>query len=83
VDMQADTFFNFPGASHSRGTEVSYADGHVEYHRWRDMRTISPGSPNYHMHNEGSAGNMDIAWLRYRTSFLKNNGQTGMGPMSY
>jgi hypothetical protein len=82
VDMQNDTFFNFPGTSHTRGTEVSYADGHVEYHRWRDGRTINPVSANFHMHNDSSGGNADIGWIRARTSMLKTAGQSGMNPMS-
>jgi hypothetical protein len=71
VQMQTDTFFNFPGASHERGTEVSYADGHVEWHRWLDGRTIRPNSPNYHSHTDGSPGNIDLGWMRARTSVAK------------
>jgi hypothetical protein len=68
VQMQNDTFFNFPGASHSRGTIVAYSDAHVEWHRWKDPRTLNPNSPNYHSHNDSSPGNTDIAWLRDRAT---------------
>lgn len=71
VEMQTDVFFNFPGASHSRGTIISYSDGHVDWHRWLDARTLNPNSPDYHLHNDASPGNVDIAWIRARTTVLK------------
>jgi hypothetical protein len=70
--MQADYFFNFPGASHSSGAVVSYSDAHVEWHRWQDSRTIHPNSPNYHAHNDPSSGNVDLAWIRARTTVVKD-----------
>ena len=71
VQMQADTFFNFPGSSHSRGAVVAFGDTHVEWHRWQNPRTITPNSPNYHLHNDPSPGNVDLAWLRDRTTLHK------------
>jgi len=71
VQMESDAFFNFPGSSHSRGTVISFADTHVEGHRWRDSRTVLAQSNNYHMHNDASPGNADIAWMRARTSVPK------------
>jgi len=72
MEMVTDVFFNWPGASHSRGTVVSYADGHVDWHRWQDSRTINASSPNYHAHNDASFRNVDIAWMRARTTTLKD-----------
>lgn len=71
VQMDLDKFFNFPGSSHNRGGVISYADGHVERHRWQDQRTITAYSADYHAHTEPSPGNIDLAWLRRRTSVLK------------
>lgn len=71
VQMDYDYFFNFPNSSHSRGGVLSYADGHVEHHRWRDGRTITAFSPDYHNHRDNSSGNADIAWLRDRTTVKK------------
>ena len=68
VQMDTDLFFNFPGSSHSRGTVMSFADTHVEWHRWQDARTIFPNSPNYHTHSDASPGNADLAWMRDRTT---------------
>lgn len=71
VQMQIDTFFNFPNSSHSHGGVISYSDAHAEYHRWKDPRTIYPHSPNYHQHADASPANTDIAWMRERTTVLK------------
>ena len=79
VQMDNETFFNWPGASHSRGTVVSFADGHVEWHRWLDTRTLHPSSPNYHNHNDPSPGNQDLAWIRARTSAYRPI-RPGMSP---
>jgi len=85
VQMQSDVFFNWPGASHTRGAEVSYADGHVEYHRWLNSRTITPNSANYHMHNDPVPGNIDLAWMRERTTVAKAIGvaQPIYGPQPF
>ena len=71
VYMAQDAFFNFPNSSHSRGGVVAFADGHVEYHRWRDQRTITAFSNDYHRHNESSPRNQDIAWMQQRTTVRK------------
>lgn len=68
VQMQVDSFFNFPGSSHSRGAVVAFADGHAEWHRWRDPRTLTAFSPDYHRHADASPGNLDLVWLRERTT---------------
>ena len=71
VYMNQDSFFNFPNSSHNRGGVVSFADGHVEYHRWRDQRTITAYSPAYHNHQDSSPNNLDLVWLRDRTTVPK------------
>lgn len=68
VYMGQDAFFNFPNSSHNRGGVVSFADGHVERHRWMDGRTIAAYSPDYHRHNDPSPRNQDLVWLRERTT---------------
>jgi len=68
VEMDMDYFFNFPGSSHSRGGVISYADGHAEWHRWEDPRTVTAYSPSYHRHHDASALNPDLPWLRVRTT---------------
>jgi len=50
-----------PGVLHRRGAHLSFADGHVELHRWRDARTVSPPRDDGVM-----PGNADILWLQQR-----------------
>ncbi len=71
VHMERDSFFNFPNSSHSRGTVISFGDGHAEHHRWRDPRTIAAFSADYHRHDDPSPGNADLAWIRARTTMAK------------
>jgi prepilin-type N-terminal cleavage/methylation domain-containing protein/prepilin-type processing-associated H-X9-DG protein len=68
VQMARDSFFNFPNSSHNRGGVVSFADGHVQYHRWRDPRTIQALSTDYHRHDDASPRNEDLAWIRSSTT---------------
>lgn len=68
MNMDRDSFFNFPSSTHERGAVLSFSDAHVEWHRWTDARTIKAYSASYHDHNEMSSGNLDLAWLRDRTT---------------
>ena len=68
VYMAQESFFNFPNSSHNRAGVVAFADGHVERRRWMDQRTISAISSDYHHHTDPSPRNVDLAWLRDRTT---------------
>ena len=68
VDMGADTFFNFPAVYHSDGGVLGFADGHAEWHRWQDPRTLAAKSKDYHDHDDSSPGNIDLKWLRSHTT---------------
>jgi prepilin-type N-terminal cleavage/methylation domain-containing protein/prepilin-type processing-associated H-X9-DG protein len=61
-------FLHVPASYHNKSGVNSFADGHVEAHRWRDARTMYPGRINYHDHNIQSPGNGDIVWLQERTT---------------
>ncbi len=69
--MKQDVFLLFPGSSHNHGGVISYVDAHVEPHAWRDPRTITAFSLDYHAHHDLSPGNQDLFWLRQRTTVLK------------
>jgi len=71
MHMEREAFFNFPGSSHGQAGIVSFSDGHIETHRWRDPRTIAAVSPDYHNHDDPSPRNADWAWLRDRTTVRK------------
>jgi prepilin-type processing-associated H-X9-DG protein len=66
--MSEDRFFNWPNSNHNRGGVLVYADGHVEYHRWTDPRTVRAYSLHYHVHMDDSPANPDLVWLRKRTT---------------
>lgn len=67
-----ERFFNWPAISHDNGSVVGFADGHAEYHRWLDNRTLHPSSPDYHNHSDASPGNVDVNWLRLHATSLNN-----------
>ena len=71
VQMARECFFNWPNSSHNRGGVVSFADGHVDHHRWRDQRTITAHSAAYHQHEDDSPHNADLVWLREHTTVRK------------
>lgn len=71
VQMREDIFLLFPGSAHNRGAVISFADGHVERHAWRDPRTVAAFSLNYHAHHDASPNNVDLAWLRQTTTVPK------------
>jgi prepilin-type N-terminal cleavage/methylation domain-containing protein/prepilin-type processing-associated H-X9-DG protein len=71
VQMKQDLFLLFPGSWHNDGAVVSFVDGHVERHPWRDQRTIKAFSTDYHGHHDVSPGNIDLAWLRQHTTLSK------------
>ena len=71
VQMVQEYFFNWPNSSHNRGGVVSFADGHVDYHRWRDQRTLTAYSAAYHQHKDSSPNNADLVWLRARSTVRK------------
>jgi hypothetical protein len=72
VRMHEEYVVDHPSAMHGGGDWLSFADGHVEFHRWQDPRT----SPAYRHReliplNIPSPGNVDMAWLRERTTDKK------------
>lgn len=69
--MDEETFLHYPAAHHMKGGVFSFADGHVESHRWLDRRTVNPGRIDFHRHNESSPGNRDLRWIQARTTILR------------
>jgi prepilin-type processing-associated H-X9-DG protein len=65
---------SYPGIYHSGAGNFSYADGHVEAHKWLDPRTRPPLHrdqmlPTWPAPANGvaSPGNPDVRWLQERT----------------
>lgn len=64
----SEIFFHFPAVYHNGGSVVSFADGHLEHHRWTDPRTLTSSTV---FHWGPSPGNADLAWLRQRATVPK------------
>jgi prepilin-type N-terminal cleavage/methylation domain-containing protein/prepilin-type processing-associated H-X9-DG protein len=56
-----DEWINSPGDWHDRGCNLSFADGHVEYHRWR-----APKSRDFDDPAEPPDDLADLRWLQAR-----------------
>jgi prepilin-type processing-associated H-X9-DG protein/prepilin-type N-terminal cleavage/methylation domain-containing protein len=56
---------DYPGASHSRGATVSFADGHVEVHHWLEPSTLAGISAQKHV----PPPNRDAAWLQEHCTY--------------
>jgi prepilin-type N-terminal cleavage/methylation domain-containing protein/prepilin-type processing-associated H-X9-DG protein len=63
VYVQEERWWDPPPVRHGDGTTFSFADGHSDYHKWEDSRTIEFGSripPTYNSSDQ--PGNVDIRW---------------------
>jgi prepilin-type N-terminal cleavage/methylation domain-containing protein len=70
--VATDSFFHFPATHHLRGGVTSFADGHVEAHRWRDPRTFRTARLGTKIgHNVSSPRNADLEWIHERTTVAK------------
>jgi hypothetical protein len=73
VDMTLQTFVHYPSTLHRGLGVVSFADNHVESHRWLDPRTNKgiPAGDTYIPHDDPSPNNLDLRWIGQRTTSLK------------
>jgi len=53
-----------PALVHDRGGNLTFADGHVETHRWKDARTISAPRNDAPM-----PGNADVLWMQQHATW--------------
>jgi prepilin-type processing-associated H-X9-DG protein len=60
------TWRTMPGMYHSRSGTFSFADGHIESHRWRDPRTLPTVA-----YGTASPNNKDLLWILQHTSARK------------
>jgi prepilin-type N-terminal cleavage/methylation domain-containing protein len=69
VDMTQDIFFHYPSSLHNNCGVVSFADSHVEAHKWLDPRTRKrvPDGQIIH-HTDTSSKNEDLKWIQQRTT---------------
>jgi len=73
VDMSLQTFIHYPSSLHRGLGVVSFADSHVESHKWLDPRTRKglPVGQQYIPHNDPSPNNKDLRWIGDRTTSRK------------
>jgi len=59
---------DYPASSHNRAGGLSFADGHVEVHKWVDARTVKPLTMKPMTLVVPSAGNRDMVYLSEHAS---------------
>jgi prepilin-type N-terminal cleavage/methylation domain-containing protein/prepilin-type processing-associated H-X9-DG protein len=62
---------NLPASHHNRAANFSFADGHVESHRWAVPDTIRPARQGGVGGSFPASPKTDFEWLRQRTSVKK------------
>lgn len=62
-------FIDLPGFMHHLACGFSFADGHSEIHRWRDVRTTPPLNAEGNVYDRfSSPDNVDVGWLQDHTT---------------
>ena len=63
VYVKQEQWWDPPPVRHGDGTTFSFADGHSEYHKWTDPRTIAFGKQvPPQAFSPTQAGNEDLRW---------------------
>ncbi len=70
VDMSLQTFVHYPSGLHNGVGVISFADTHVEAHKWLDPRTTRglTSGQQFIPHNQPSPNNQDLRWIGERTT---------------
>ena len=72
VQMEGDVVFQYPASQHNRSGVISFADGHIESHRWRDDRIVNPPKNiDFHKHDQSVSKCIDLKWLQAHASVLR------------
>jgi prepilin-type N-terminal cleavage/methylation domain-containing protein len=73
MDMTLQTFVHYPSTLHGGSGVLSFADNHVESHKWVDPRTSKSllRGEQYIPHNDPSPNNQDLKWIGQRTTSLR------------
>jgi prepilin-type N-terminal cleavage/methylation domain-containing protein/prepilin-type processing-associated H-X9-DG protein len=64
----SERIVDYPASYHNGAGGISFADGHAEIRKWRDIRTTPKDTGELIPLGVASAGNEDIRWLGERTS---------------
>ena len=68
-----ESFYHYPSSQHGGRGVLTFADGHIQTHRWTDPRTMPPVTGGILAHWEVSLGNADLGWIRQRTTYKAND----------
>ncbi len=69
--MTGERWYHVPANHHKRTSNLSFADGHVESHKWQEGRTYNPPKTiAWHSHDYSVPRSPDLAWLKERTTAL-------------
>ncbi len=69
----AAKFLSYPASHHDRGATLSFADGHVEWHAWREDSTRIPVTGRNDLAETESPNNRDVQWLQDHTYFSQEH----------
>jgi len=60
-----DGWADIPGAYHAHCSDLSYADGHCEFHKWHSPQTLIPVKYQIepHWHPTNPDGQAELQWL--------------------
>jgi prepilin-type N-terminal cleavage/methylation domain-containing protein/prepilin-type processing-associated H-X9-DG protein len=64
----SERIVDYPASYHNGAGGISFADGHAEIRKWRDIRTTPKDTGELIALGVASAGNEDIRWLGERTT---------------
>jgi prepilin-type processing-associated H-X9-DG protein len=64
----SERIVDYPASYHNGAGGISFADGHAEIKKWRDVRTTPKDTGELIPLGVASAGNADVRWLGERTS---------------
>jgi prepilin-type N-terminal cleavage/methylation domain-containing protein/prepilin-type processing-associated H-X9-DG protein len=64
VFYDEETWWDKPSERHSNGMNFSFADGHSEYWKWQDKRTIELAKSNVSIYGTPGNGNQDLYRLQ-------------------
>jgi prepilin-type N-terminal cleavage/methylation domain-containing protein/prepilin-type processing-associated H-X9-DG protein len=73
VAEESILYYHFPSAQHDLGGVVTFADGHVEAHRWVEPNTVQKARTVEWIsdHFNFEPGNRDLKWLQDHASVRK------------
>jgi prepilin-type processing-associated H-X9-DG protein len=77
LNTSEDTWVDLPGSYHNGGGSFSFADGHMEIHRWRAESTVRPARPDaaelpIQLHDDEKA---DVNWIMRHLSTDRRDSQ--------